>query len=183
MEFSEKLLKDIGNTTLSFILDNIREGVDTSGAAYSYSEKNYYRPFDKKIYSAYKKDTSFGQIITSKSTGKQGFIIFGYKKFKEKFNPQASKNYLTWSGKMLRDMNVLKTSGNEIIIGFNDPLQTQKAYWFNISGVGRSRKLWKFLGLRKEQINMLAEKFAGQITKEIANELARRITSSSTQRQ
>jgi len=171
MKFSENLLSSIGKDAIAFIMDNIKKGVDIEGNSFAYSEKNYWRPFDPAIYSKYKKNQSFGKLITTESTGKLGFIIFGYKKFKEVFNPSAKDNYLTFSGKMLRNLNVLKNQNNQIIIGFSDPVQSQKAYWFNISGVGKSRKLWKFLGLRQEQINKLIKDYQDQLVNEVIMEL------------
>lgn len=44
---------------------------------------------------------------------------------------------------------------NDAIIGYNDREQAKKAYWFNVSGVGKSRKLWKFLGITQEQKDKL----------------------------
>ena len=182
MKFSEQLLKYIGNTTLSFILDNIKKGISYEGDKFQYSENNFYIPFSPKIYSAYKKDNSFARFVTTKS-GKKGFIVFGYKKFKEKFYPQSVNNYLTASGKMLRDMNILKTSDNsegscgEIIIGFTDVRNSQIAFYLNVSGAGRGRKLWKFLGLSQKQIEELSVKYQSHITKEIAQNLIKNILS------
>ncbi|MCS7054077.1 MAG: hypothetical protein NZM09_10145 [Ignavibacterium sp.] len=174
MKFSEQLLKNIGSDVIACIMDNINKGVDIEGNNFAYSEKNYYRPFDKSIYSKLRKDQSFGKVISNKE-GKLGFVIFGYKKFKEVFNPSAKNDYLTWSGKMLRDLNVLKLTDNTVVVGFTDPNNAQKAYWFNIAGVSKSRKLWKFLGLRQQQIDEIKLKYEKQITNEVAVELIKQL--------
>jgi len=174
MKFSEQLLKNIGNDVIAGIMDNINKGVDVDGNNFAYSEKNYYRPFDKSIYSKLRKDQSFGKVITG-SGGKLGFIIFGYKKFKEVFNPSAKNDFLNWSGKMLRDINILSNSENKIIIGFTDPNNAKKAYWFNAAGVSKSRKLWKFLGLRQQQIDDIKFKYEKDITNEVAAELLKQL--------
>lgn len=166
MKFSEQLLKSIGNNTLSFILDNIKKGLSYEGEKFQYSEKDFYIPFSQKVYKAYKKDSSFARFVTT-SSGKKGFIVFGYKKFKEKLYPASANNYLTASGKMLRDLNLLRTTDNEIIIGFTDSRNSQLAHWFNVSGVGKSRKLWKFLGITEKQIDELTIKYQSFIKEEI----------------
>ena len=90
-------------------------------------------------------------------------------------NPSAANDLLTYRGEMLRDMNIVNNSNNSTVIGFTDPVQARKAFWLNVSGVGRSRKLWKFLGLRKEQTGMLIKKFEKDITKEVTLELYNKI--------
>lgn len=166
MKFSAQLLKSIGNKTLSFILDNIKKGISYQGDKFQYSENDFYIPFSPKIYSAYKKDSSFARIVSTNS-GKLGFIIFGYKKYKEKFYPDSLNNFLTASGKMLRDLNLLKISDNEIILGFSDVRNSQIAYWLNVSGAGKSRKLWKFLGLSQKQVDKLSSDYQPFIKNEI----------------
>jgi|YNPBryulayer2012_1023412.scaffolds.fasta_scaffold130277_1 hypothetical protein len=52
---------------------------------------------------------------------------------------------------------ISKPQNNQIVISFSDPLSEKKAFFLNISGVGKSRKLWKFLGLTKENEKILLE--------------------------
>jgi len=71
-------------------------------------------------------------------------------------------SYFNATGKMLKSMSVLKINDNEAIIGFTDEENAKKAYWLNVSGAGKNRKLWKFLGVSKEQetdltLNLTAE--------------------------
>ncbi|MHB2150577.1 hypothetical protein ACX8XP_16105 [Calditrichota bacterium LG25] len=72
---------------------------------------------------------------------------------------------------MLRNLKIIKAENNQVIIGFTDPIQAQKAFWLNISGVGRSRKLWKLLGLRKEQWEQLKNRYGLDITAEMTKVL------------
>ena len=154
MKFSQKLLDEIAIAALSMIEDNIHKGIDMDGKSYSYSEKPFYHPYSKTIRSKLGGKAGQGkfyEIIKGKN-GKLGMIILGgYKQYKQKINPTAANDYLTFSGKMLRNLNVIEAKGNRIVIGFTDPKQAKKAFWLNVSGAGRSRKLWKFLGLRKSQ--------------------------------
>jgi hypothetical protein len=152
----KKLLEIAGVRVLGFINENIRKGEDFEGKKYAYSEKSFYRPYDEKIYKKIKRNPSLFQIVTNKN-GKLGFIIKGYKRYKEFMNPTAKSNFLMDKGEMLRNMNVISVSDTEAIIGFSDPKQGKKAFWFNVSGVGKSRKLWKFLGINDKQKKELYE--------------------------
>jgi len=160
------------NPALASIEENIRKGIDYEGKKFSYSDKDFFRPFDPKIYRGIKKNPDLGDVIKSKS-GKLGFIIHGYGKFKKYFNPQAANDYLTWSGQMLRNMNLINISDTEAVIGFSEGRQAQKAYWFNISGAGRSRKLWKFLGITERQKLKLSDKLGDEYRKIVVEELGK----------
>lgn len=174
MRFSKKLLNNIGVTALSMIEENIDSGVDIYGKRYAYSRRPFYRPYDPDIVKKMggrKGKGRFYQIFTNKS-GKLGMIILGgYKAYKEQVNPTAKGDYLTWSGQMLRNMKIVKTDANDVRVGFSDPQAAQKAFWFNVSGVGRSRKRWRFLGLRKEQIRRMEQKYGVKITNELGDML------------
>ena len=171
MKFSKKLLTDIGVAALAMIEQNIARGIDVEGRKFSYSEKPFYRPYDPQIIQKLGGKSGKGkfyQIVKSRSAGKLGMIVLGgYKQYKKKVNPQAANDFLTFSGKMLRNLKIIKAENNQVIIGFTDPVQAQKAFWLNISGAGRSRKLWKFLGLRKEQWEQLKKQYGLQITTEM----------------
>jgi len=171
------LLQTAGVFVLAKIEDNIKNGIDYDGNKFSYSGKPFYRPYDAKLYLKLKRNPSLAKIVTNKN-GKLGFIINGYKAYKQFMHPQSATNFLTVKGEMLRDMKILNSgsssangginsgsssgSSGEVIIGFSDPAQSQKAYWFNISGVGKSRKLWKFLGITDAQKAELNDKLGLQ---------------------
>lgn len=91
------------------------------------------------------------QVVASKSTGKLGFIIQGYGKFKQYIKPASANNFLTWDGSMLGAMKIISFSDTQAVIGWSEGKLAQKAFWFNQSGVGKSRKLWKFLGITNQQ--------------------------------
>ena len=172
MNFSEVLLKKIAADVLQMINDNIKKGVDYEGNSYSYSEKRFYIPYtpDIKRKLAGKLKAGLAQNIfnfVSKKDGGRGLVVNGYRSFKNFVYPNASKYYLTVSGKMLRNMNVLSMQDNTIVIGFSQQEQAKKATWFNVTGVGKSRKLWKFLGISQEQKTELEKKYATEFAKEI----------------
>jgi phage gpG-like protein len=158
----KKLLEVAGVYVLGQIEENIRKGIDADGKAFAYSENPFFRPFDEALYKKLKKNPDLASIVHSKSTGTFGFLIQGYKKFKEYVYPSAADKFLTVKGKMLRDMKVVSVTDAEAVIGFNDPVQAQKAFWLNVSGAGKSRKLWKFLGVTPQQEKLLADKLAAE---------------------
>jgi len=156
----KKLFQIAGVKVLAFIEENIKKGIDYEGNAFQYSTNPYYIPFNDAIYKKLGGKNGNGklfQMVYSKRTGLLGMIILGgYKAYKEKVHPSAAKSYLTVTGKMLRSMDV-KATDNEAIISFTGEEEQQKAFWFNVSGVGRSRKLWKFLGITEMQKKQLTE--------------------------
>ncbi len=152
----KKLLEVAGVMTLGYIEENIQKGIDYNGQKYKYSENDFYRPFDPKIYNKLKKHPGLADIVQNKK-GKLGLIIHGYKQYKQVMNPQAQDDFLTDRGEMLRNMQVLSVSESQAVIGWTEDKQAQKAFWFNVSGVGKSRKLWKFLGITKTQKDKLSK--------------------------
>ena len=156
----KKLFQIAGVRVLAFIEENIKKGIDYEGKPFQYSTNPYYIPFDDKIYrklGGKNGNGKFYQVVHSKRTGLLGMIILGgYKAYKEKVYPSAAKNFLTVTGKMLRSMNV-KATDTEAIISFTGEENQKKAFWLNISGAGRSRKLWKFLGITEEQKKKLID--------------------------
>jgi len=143
------------------INDNVSKGVSYDGNKFEYSTNTYARPYDSKLVQkmgGVQAEGKLYDIATSKSTGKLTLLIHGYKDFKAKVYPDVANDFLTVSGKMLRNLSVVNVSKQkqEFVIGFTDPEQELKAFWLQVSGVGRSRRLWKFLGLSNAQQKELA---------------------------
>lgn len=159
MDF-KKLLSIAGVKALAYIETNIKSGTDYQGKSFRYSQKPFYRPYDKRIVQKLGGKNGAGKlydIITNKD-GKLGMIILGgYDSLKKNLYPQSYDHFLTQTGKMLRSMSVIKVDDTTAIIGFSDAESSQKAFWLNVSGAGRSRKLWQFLGISKSQEKELAE--------------------------
>ncbi len=179
MKLSEKVLTKAGTIALGMIEENIAKGVDVNGKAYKYSTKPFFMPYNKKIVSRLGGKSGEGKlydIVHSKKSGKLGMIILGgYADFKLKVYPDMINNFLEATGKMLRDMKIVNYTDNGVILGFWTKENSDKAFYLNISGAGRSRKLWKFFGLSNEQKNQLAIKMTPDVTKEVANELAAKL--------
>jgi hypothetical protein len=183
----ERLLKLLGAEVLQMIEENIARGIDIDGKKYSYSTKPFYRPYDSRIAAKLGKANQgkLFKIVTGKN-GNLGMIILqGYDAYKAALAPNAYGSFLQWSGTMLRNMNVINISpltGNETggstTLGFNDPLEARKAFYLNVSGAGRSRKLWKFFGLTAAQESRLAQLAGKPVTQIIESNLIKRIEKS-----
>ena len=171
----KKLLNIAAVRTLAYIETNIKNGVDCKGGKFQYSKKPFYRPYEKKIASKLGGSDGEGKlykIITGKN-GKLGMIILGgYDSLKRNLYPQSYSHFLTQTGKMLRSMSALKIDDKSAIIGFSDPDSAQKAYWLNVSGAGRSRKLWRFLCISQAQEKELTEEIGNEFYQITVKKLA-----------
>lgn len=173
MKFVETaFMRTIGNEALAMIEENVRKGVDTDGKAFKYGEKPFWRPYDKRIIAKLGGKSGAGTFYKIvKSNNKLGMIILGgYRRYKEKVAGKPLK-FLSLSGQMMRNLNVVSSRQGETIIGFPDKEQAEKAFYLNVSGAGKSRKLWKFMGLRKEQIEELKRMVTDKAKVEIISQL------------
>lgn len=181
MILTSQLSKKIGVLALAMIEESIDKGVDIDGNAYHYSEKPFFMPWNsntQRKLGGRNGEGVFYDLGISRRTGTFGFIILGgYKAYKEKVNPEAADDFLVWSGKMLRGLKVIEQTEGSVTIGWSDPQLARRAFWLNISGAGRSRKLWKFLGLRREQQKHLAEMLTPDVRDIVVSDLAKRIRS------
>lgn len=177
MKLSEHILNKAGVLAIGMIEDKVIKGVDVEGKKYKYSTSPFYMPFNGKLYAKGGRSKGNGklyQIITNKKTGKLGMIVLGgYASIKGKIYEGTENNFLTATGSMLRDMKVIPRAGdaNSVVIGFTTPENAQKAFWLNISGVGKRRKLWKFFGLSKDEENVLIQKLQPDVTQEVAQKV------------
>jgi len=58
---------------------------------------------------------------------------------------------------MLASIDIINSDLFSADIGFNNKKAAQIAYYLNVSGAGRGRKLWKFFGLTKNNIDRLLD--------------------------
>lgn len=153
------LLEKAGNYVLGLIYENIRKGVDADGNPFAYSKKPFYRPYDHALYKKMGAAAGYGKLfeITSSKGGKLGFIIMGYDAFKQAIYPNAYGSFLTVSGKLLRSMKVTSVNDDRAVIGFTGSRNQAIASYLNVTGAGRGRKLWKFLGITAAQDRQLTE--------------------------
>lgn len=171
---SRATFQKIGSIALQMINENIRAGKSYDGEMFRYSENPFWRPYDPTIAKKLGKpgereDGALYKLLTNKD-GKLSMLVFGYKAYKAKIYPDSAGDFLTATGKMLRNLQITKIdeSAGVVTLGFTDPEQEKKAFYLNVSGAGPSRKLWRFLGLTKAQETELAEIAAKEFSEQTA---------------
>lgn len=156
-----KLALKLAYKAIELINEQVNEGIDIDGNKYKYSEKPYWRPYSKKIADKLGGKNGEGKlynIVAGKTKGKLGMIILGgYKAYRSAFGRDTEGDFLQFTGNMLAALDVISSDGKEVEIGFNDKKAADIAFWLNVSGAGRSRKLWKFMGLTAENQGKLAD--------------------------
>lgn len=150
-------LQKVGMRALEMIEENIAAGRSYDGTKYSYSTKPFARPVGKLP--GRKKFQAEGRLkmFTTKQGHLWAVVTGGYKDWRamNKLNPNG--DYLQATGAMLRNLSVVEVDDEKVRLGFTDPTQRRKALWLEVTGAGRSRRLWKFLGLSDTQQQELAE--------------------------
>lgn len=151
-----KLTDIIGYKIIEFINDQIKQGYDIDGKKYSYSTNPFWMPYSKKVVQKFGKKQQGKLYKITNRGGKLGLIILGgYKSYREKFNRATDSDFLQFTGNLLSSIDIINSDGNSVEVGFNNKKAMELAYYMNVSGVGRSRKLWKFFGLSKENLEKL----------------------------
>lgn len=174
------VVAQIGFKAVELIEEQIKQGIDAEGKKYSYSTKPFVLPAGKKKFAKMLFDNDSKSYVGKmrKFTTKQGKLWYlvhgGYRSWRELNNRNPDGDFLQWSGQMLRSLSSKAESPNTAIIYFADAESAKRAFWFNISGVGRSRKLWRFLGLTKENERKLLE-YAAEIMGKNSDEVVKKI--------
>jgi hypothetical protein len=187
MLIPQPVIKTLGQRALQLIEEGIREGLDITGKRYAYSEKPFVRPLGGPDLNAIqmarvrmRMNSETGREAEDKTlqpfTAKSGAVWVrvpgGYKDWKSLvFKRPDGGPFLEGRGDMLRSMAVTAVDDHSATIGFTDPEQAQKAFWLNISGAGKGRKLWRFLGLRPEQQYQLLMVLAPEYRKAVVKAL------------
>ena len=154
MIIAQPIIEDIGFKAKEIILRRIGEGRDTDGNQFRYSRNPYSQPYDPKLA---KKLGKAGHRLFKKNGGKLWMLVHGgYYSVRKAKGRGTENDFLQDEGTMLKALGV-RTGTNTAILGFTDALQSKKAYWLNISGVGKRRVLWKFMGLNTKEQDELAE--------------------------
>ncbi|MEN6294706.1 MAG: hypothetical protein ABFD61_01090 [Chloroherpetonaceae bacterium] len=151
----EHIAEQLAFRALELMREQIDEGIDIDGKRYKYSERTFYVPYSKKLLAKLGKseEGKLYKIIRGKN-GKLGILILGgYKAYKQKL--AASMDFLIWSGEMLNALTIQIINKDSAKIAFNNKEAAERAYFLNVSGVGKSRKLWKFFGLTKDNIKII----------------------------
>lgn len=106
-----------------------------------------------------------GKIIANASefsvfrskTGKTMVLIQGgYKRWREMNKKNSSLVELTWTGRMMRNLGILRTEHNAAEIGFPSSSERDKAYYQHI-GVGKNKISRKFMDITKTELDELGD--------------------------
>lgn len=160
---SNQLMQAVGSRIIEVMNDRIKQGVDLDGKKFSYSARPFARPAGgllQKIHTKLKADEKKGgsRYFQNKGSGKL-WVNFtgGYREFREMSGRSANGDFLQFTGKMLSSVRITKVTDDSVEIGFNDRISGQLAFYQNFSGVGKSRKLWRWFGLNETEQERLAE--------------------------
>lgn len=166
---TKAIMTAVGLRVIEMIEDNIRAGVSYDGTRFRYSERPFSMPAGAtRVGNRMKQFQREGRLVAYMAKSKRLWVVVpkGYKDLRDMRGRNPTGDFLTDTGKMLRNLKVLSVTETEVKIGFDDPEQEQKALWLNVTGVGRSRRLWKFLGLSQQQQDELAAIAAFEMNRE-----------------
>ncbi len=108
-------------------------------------------------------DASF---FRSKKSGKLWILLKdGYKGLRELVGKETDKVRLSWSGKMMRNFKILRTTvaRGSVQLGWTDSKLAQIASYHNDLGAGKSKITHKFVGLSKGEVRQMANKLKRSI--------------------
>lgn len=155
------LLGKLSVKVLELIEKQIEEGIDIDGKKYEYSTKPFARPIKGIPYfkSFAKRAEKSGRLkqFTAKSGSLWAVFTGGYREYRELTKRDPDGDFLNYKGEMLAAMTSTPQGDSSVVVGFSSRKAAEKAFWLNVSGVGKSRKLWKFLGLTKENERILVD--------------------------
>ncbi len=181
------LLAKLGNKTLFIIRRRTKQGMFLPGSsdnAGNYSEKPFAMPLTalnqtnqgtirraagtdsnrSKVY-----DPENFQIFTAKSKALWVLVKGGYSKLRSLLGKQNDKVTMTWSGSYLRDLGVIRTGSNSATLGWKSSENQKLAYWHNIAGAGKSKRIHKILGLTKQEEKELIPIVEKELIKNLDN--------------
>lgn len=152
------LSERVAYRAIDLINQQIKDGIDIDGKPYKYSESPFLMPYSSKVTAKFGKDNKGKLYNIVNKNGKKWLIITkGYKSYREVFNRATDSDFLQWTGNLLSSIDIINSDSDSAEIGFTNRKAAQIAYYLNVSGAGRGRKLWKFFGLTKENIDKLID--------------------------
>ena len=171
------ILTRVGNKVLLAIRRRTKKGWYLPGSsrnAGNYSDKPFAMPIgaanktlgNKLVKSATSEKSKYYnpnkfEIFTAKSGNLWVLIKEGYKKVRELAGKESSKVSMHWSGSYMRDLGLLRTADDFAELGWKSSENQQLAYFHEIAGAGKSKRLHKILGLlpkEEKQLTDYAEK-------------------------
>ncbi|MBL7997582.1 MAG: hypothetical protein JNL32_02975 [Candidatus Kapabacteria bacterium] len=172
VQLSRQILLTVGFEIIRLVNEQISKGVDEDGKKYAYSTKPFARPVGGsklKRVASLEKEGKLQRFRTKE--GKLWMVVTGgYRSLREMQGLNPDGDFLQVTGQMLRSM-VPKVAGGEVVISFSDARSARLAFYFTVSGVGKSRRLWKFLGLNEASKQDLTETVGALITQDALKSL------------
>jgi len=169
---TKDIMQRIALRTVELLNDQLRQGIDSDGKRYSYSTKPFVRPLGRLR--NYKQLAKRGEIslFTAKRSGNLWiYVKGGYRAYRAMTGRDPDGDFLTYSGRMLQAMGGRALNDKNAQVFLADPQAARQVFWLNFSGAGKSRKVWKFFNLTKENEEKLAKEAAGMITTESLNNI------------
>lgn len=160
------LMLKIGQHSVVIIKKRVADGIFVEGSsdgASQYSTKPFAMPTGAVKPRSLMLDIIKGkkgndtQLFKSKS-GKLWVVIKkGYKWLREQAGKPTGKVDMRWTSEMMRSLNVLSVNAEtgEIVIGHKGKRNEDIAYWHNVSGAGRSKRIRKWLLLTNTELEKI----------------------------
>jgi antitoxin component of RelBE/YafQ-DinJ toxin-antitoxin module len=146
ISYSTAHLKRIGLHLVSLIRDRTAKGIDKDGLPFkSYSKNAFGMPYGATTKKAVKELVKQGKAIIFTSKNNKKWVLFktGYLDYKKLLYKDTSYDgtvNLMLTGRMLGNLNVIRTENNQIIIGFSNTEMAERAKY----NINRGRD---FMGL------------------------------------
>lgn len=95
-------------------------------------------------------------VFRSKSGKTMVLISGGYKRWRELNKKSSGPVAMTWTARMLRNLEILRTEKMTTQLGFSSSSENDKAYWQH-QGAGKNKVTRKFMDLTEKEINQLGD--------------------------
>lgn len=166
------IMNRVAIRTSELLFDQIKQGIDQDGKKYQYSTKPFVRPAGGLRTTKALQKSGDVKFFTAKKSGNMWvYIKGGYKAYREMKGRSGDDDFLQFSGRMLQGMATRVTGNNTAEVYFVDQQAAKQAFWLTIGGAGKSRKLWKFMGLTKANEEKLANETAAQLNDAVLSKI------------
>lgn len=162
------LMLKIGQHSVVIIKKRVADGIflqGSSDSASQYSTKPFAMPTGAVKPRSLMLDIIKGkrgndtQLFKSKGGKLWVVITKGYKWLREQAGKQSSKVDMRWTSELMRSLNVLSVNPQtgEVVIGHKGKRNEDLAYWHNVAGAGRSKKIRKWLMLTDDELSKIGK--------------------------
>jgi hypothetical protein len=127
----------------------IRAGVE------QYSTKAMPIPYGRYMALMNEKPPESAKVFRNKSGTVMVIFSGGYKRLRELSQKPNEHVYMSWTGRMLRNLNIIRNEKTTATIGFNDAESERIAGYHNLYGAGKGKVLHPFLGFTAEDDQQL----------------------------